>query len=63
MKQLFLVSLTSICLAFLSGCGNEAKAKLCDSCGEEKGTASCCDKKAEKCDKCGKNAKSPGCCK
>ncbi|MFP6899805.1 MAG: hypothetical protein VCA36_02610 [Opitutales bacterium] len=64
MKQILIVSLTSICLAFLSGCGSEAKAKdLCNSCGEEKGTENCCNADAEKCSACGMNKGSPGCCK
>ena len=64
MKQLLIVSLTSICLAFASGCGNDATAQnLCDGCGEEKGTENCCNEDAEKCEKCGKNKGSPRCCK
>ena len=63
MKQLLIVSLTSICLAFLSSCGSDAEAKLCTSCGEEKGAEKCCAEGAEKCEKCDKNKGSPGCCK
>ena len=63
MKQLLMVSLASICLAFASSCGSEAKAKLCDSCGQEKGTAKCCAAGAEVCEKCEKHKGSPGCCK
>ena len=64
MKQLLIVSLTSICLAFASSCGNDATAQnLCDGCGEEKGTENCCNADAEKCKKCDKNKGSPGCCK
>ena len=63
MKQLLIVSLTSICLAFASGCGKEAEATICNGCGEEKGTENCCNEDAEKCEKCGKNKGSPGCCK
>ena len=63
MKQLLIVSLTSISLAFFSSCGSEAEAKLCDSCGQEKGTAECCAEGAEVCEKCSKHKGSPGCCK
>ena len=63
MKQLLFVSLTSISLAFFSGCGSEAEAKLCDSCGQNKGTAECCAEGAEACEKCSKHKGSPGCCK
>ena len=63
MKQLLIVSLTSISLAFFCSCGSEAEAKLCTSCGEEKGAENCCAADAEECDKCGKNKGSPGCCK
>ena len=64
MKQILIVSLTSLCLAFLSSCGNEAEAKnLCDTCGWEKSDAKCCEEGAEKCSKCEMHKGSPGCCK
>lgn len=63
MKKLLFVSLTSISLAFFSGCGSEAAAKLCNSCGENKDTAECCAEGAEACENCTKHKGSPGCCK
>ncbi len=63
MKQLLMVSLASICLAFAASCGSEAEAKLCGDCGQEKGTAECCAEGAEKCPNCNKHKGSPGCCK
>ena len=63
MKKILIVSITSLCLAFLSGCESEAKAKLCGGCGEVKGADKCCVEGAEKCADCGKNKGSPGCCK
>ena len=63
MKQLLMVSLASICLVFASSCGSEAEAKLCGSCGQEKGAAKCCADGAEVCEKCEKHKGSPGCCK
>ena len=63
MKQILIVSLTSICLVFFSGCGNEAEAKLCEQCGVEKETDGCCDPDAERCKACPKIKDSDGCCK
>ena len=58
-----MVSITSLCLAFFSGCGNDAEAKpICDSCGEYKETAKCSKKDAAKCATCEKNKGLPGCC-
>jgi hypothetical protein len=62
MKKILIISITSLCLAFLSGCGTEAEAKLCEGCGEVKASDECCAEGAEKCDSCGKNKGSPGCC-
>ena len=62
-------------LMFAAGCcgtcrvfgrGNSDKTgvkKLCDKCGQEKGSAACCKPDAEKCAMCGKDKGSPGCCK
>jgi hypothetical protein len=63
MKKILIISLTSLCLAFLSGCESEAKAKLCGGCGEVKASDECCAEGKKKCNSCGKNKGSPGCCK
>ncbi len=39
-----------------------AHGKLCGSCGDEKGTESCCAESAEKCTDCGLTAGSKLCC-
>ena len=62
MKHIILVSMTAICLAFLSSCGSEVQAGLCNGCGQDKGSAECCADGAEVCDKCTKHKGSPGCC-
>lgn len=38
-------------------------SKICQKCGEIKGTEKCCNPQAEKCKKCGLNKGSAGCCK